>query len=171
MSNRKSKRKARDNSNKAIASHVTSPSNNNSSSNSNDENRHSNPCLTDKETITFKFPGRWATLSCSVPFKEVLTLNELQRKVKLSPTTSPPDAQKLFELYFMDEIYPYISKHGQDTVSNRKTIAKVWDLQTSHFIDVYTKRSELLWNEWNAHYNNHNNSKKVKGSSATTANA
>eukprot|EP01084_Bolivina_argentea_P205112 350442_1 len=114
--------------------------NNNSSNNRNN---------TELSSVTFKYPGRFATLTRTILLNENLTINELQRKIILSSSQQPPDAKKVFELYYMDEIYPFINKHAQETINNKKTISKSWELQTNHFKKIYIRRSEILKIKWN----------------------
>merc|ERR1712130_383387 len=97
---------------------------------------------------TFKYPGRFATWARAVPLNEHLTTKELLRKVTLSTSQQPPDAKRLFELYYMEEIYPFISKHAQETVSTKKDIGKAWGFQKKDFQNIYEKRSELLKAKW-----------------------
>ena len=98
--------------------------------------------------VTFKYPGRFATLTRTILLNESLTITELQRKITLSISQHPPDAKSVFQLYYMDEIFPFINKHAQETINTKKSIEKSWDLQTSHFQKIYMKRSELLRQKW-----------------------
>eukprot|EP01084_Bolivina_argentea_P187389 322794_1 len=103
----------------------------------------------DLSAVTFKYPGRYATLTRTILLNERLTITELLRNVTLSPSQPPPDAKKVFEMYYMDEIFPFMNKHAQETINTKKSIEKSWDLQTSHFQKIYIKRSDMLRLKWN----------------------
>ena len=110
--------------------------------------------------VTFKYPGRFATLTRTILLNENLTIKELQRKVTLSISQTPPEAKTVFQLYYMDEIFPFINKHAQETINTKKSIEKSWDLQTSHFQKIYMKRSDLLRQEWSRMKNGGSGSSK-----------
>eukprot|EP01084_Bolivina_argentea_P243267 407867_1 len=68
-------------------------------------------------SVTFKYPGRFATLKRTILLNENLTIKELVQKISLSKNQESPDAKEIFEIYYYDEIYPFINKHAQETIT------------------------------------------------------
>jgi len=99
-------------------------------------------------SVSFKFPGRFATLKATILIHENLTLCELLRTVPLDLKQQPPDGKRVFELFYCDEILPRISKHAPEIIHTPKSIEKSWDLQTSDFKKIYVKRAEILRHRW-----------------------
>eukprot|EP00484_Ammonia_sp_Unknown_P011297 CAMPEP_0197077198 /NCGR_PEP_ID=MMETSP1384-20130603/212496_1 /TAXON_ID=29189 /ORGANISM="Ammonia sp." /LENGTH=578 /DNA_ID=CAMNT_0042516059 /DNA_START=46 /DNA_END=1782 /DNA_ORIENTATION=- len=122
----------------------------------------------DLSTVTFKYPGRYATLTRNILVSDTLTVKDLTKRVPLCISQPPPDAKKVFELYYMDEIFPFINKHAQESLGTRKSIEKTWDLQTAHFQKIYTKRAELLRQKWQDMKNKKGNSHTSTSSTSSS---
>mmetsp|Transcript_100934 Transcript_100934/g.123654 ORF Transcript_100934/g.123654 Transcript_100934/m.123654 type:complete len:256 (+) Transcript_100934:62-829(+) len=99
--------------------------------------------------------------SISVFLSENLTLNELLSNefIQLNVDILPPNGQKLFELFFHREIFPFIekaNKHLANQINTRRNIIKLWDLQKNDLKNIYIKRSNLLKQKWNEMRKNNN---------------
>merc|ERR1712154_397794 len=81
-------------------------------------------------------------------FIDNITLKELIHKTHLDLTHPPPSAQQIFELYFKDDIYPYIRQNIQSLIRNKRDITKLWDLQSTALQKIYIERAKMLKNEW-----------------------
>lgn len=70
------------------------------------------------------------------------------QKVDLSLFTAPPSGQEVFEIYFKEDIFPFI-RHGiQSKITNKKVIHSLWDIQSNMLQKIYCDRSDLLKTEW-----------------------
>jgi len=76
------------------------------------------------------------------------TRQELLNKIKLSLSSNPPTAKELFEVYYYDEILPFLKKSGQQSIRGKKDLSKVWQIQTKTFKNLYEDRAKILLEEW-----------------------
>merc|ERR1712048_1081902 len=74
---------------------------------------------------------------------------ELLKKIKLSVHRGPPSAKQVFEIYYYDEILPFLKKSGQQSIRGKKDLSNVWHIQTKAFKSFYEERSRILSTEWN----------------------
>merc|ERR1712048_1045718 len=74
---------------------------------------------------------------------------ELLKKIKLSVHRGPPSAKQVFEIYYYDEILPFLKKSGQQSIRGKKDLSNVWHVQPKAFKSFYEERSRILLTEWN----------------------
>jgi len=73
---------------------------------------------------------------------------ELLKKIKISVTRGPPSAKQVFEVYYYDEILPFLKKSGQQSIRGKKDLSNVWHIQTKAFKSFYEERAKILTTEW-----------------------
>ena len=76
------------------------------------------------------------------------TKSELLAKVNIALRENPISAKELFEIYYYDEILPFLKKSGQQSIRGKKDLAKVWQIQTKTFKGLYEDRARILLEEW-----------------------
>jgi len=81
----------------------------------------------------------------------------------------PPSAKQVFEIYYYDEILPFLKKSGQQSIRGKKDLSNVWHIQTKAFKSFYEERSRILSTEWNKLSKEQKKMKKNKDRSSTLA--
>merc|ERR1712129_506514 len=90
------------------------------------------------------------------------TKTELLNKVNIALRDTPISAKELFEIYYYDEILPFLKKSGQQSIRGKKDLGKVWQIQTKTFKSLYEERVRVLLDEWqNMKKNGTKKSKKL----------
>eukprot|EP01083_Nonionella_stella_P093723 262745_1 len=77
-----------------------------------------------------------------------LTLDDLLQKTSLDLAVPAPTARQLFEIYFKEEIHPYVHHQIQCHLRNKRDILKLWDVQSNRLQNIYEHRAKLLKEEW-----------------------
>lgn len=99
--------------------------------------------------ITFKYAGRFATMTKTIMIRDKLPLEEIEKLIPVQEgPPQPPDAKGVFEVFYESEIAPKIGRSAQESMSSKKAVSASWEFQTDHFQCIYEKRAALLLSKW-----------------------